>query len=145
MICNQDWITQMTGVLTHAGYQVDQHDQSLQIQSDTSGFALQLAFVHPDSLQHSIAELSILLAAKIPDQDWLQAALLIADFNRVSPYGRFSLSGSSQPFFDHRLQLPRHGEFVLGLLEAIQLSFLSALRFLQSLPQQWLPLSSAPA
>ena len=137
MICDQDWITQIAGALTNAGYQVDQHDQSLLIQRDLNEFSLQLAFVHPPSMQHSIAELSILLAAEVPDQDWLEAARLIADFNQASPYGSFSLSGSSQPFFDHRLQLPRHGQFVLGLLEAIQLSFLSALRFFQSLPQQW--------
>ncbi len=143
MICDQEWITQIASVLNNAGYQVVQQEQSLLIQNNLSDFALELAFVHPESTQHSIAELSILLAAKIPDQDWLQAARLIADFNQVAPYGSFSLSGSSQPFFDHRLQLPRHGQFVLGLLEAIQLSFLSALRFLQSLPHQWLSLPAS--
>ncbi|HEY9842276.1 MAG: hypothetical protein ACAI44_37970 [Candidatus Sericytochromatia bacterium] len=128
--------------LESAALKVTEQQQALVIHfDDHTSLTLQLSLhYHPDDGQRYVQFL-IPIGVDIPDQHFLHAAQVIADFNQVSPLGIFSISAESRPYFDYSFQVPAHGECMLNLLEAIQLSHLFAgrlMEFLQRKLREWL-------
>lgn len=128
---------QVQPTLEQAHYQVDSSEAGWIVQQDTT-CPLQLKLKlhtedhNPDlQLVHVVVPLSI----EIPDQYWLSAAQVIAEINRESPLGEFSICEESRPYFDYRFWINTQGEFSLKLLEAIQMSFVLADRFFATLQE----------
>jgi hypothetical protein len=137
---------ELCSFLESADLKVQQHHQDLVIEyPDNTSMTLRLSLVHdPDNLGQRYVHFLMPIGVDIPDQHFFHAAQVIADFNRTSPLGVFSISEESRPYFDYQFKVPAHGECHLNLLEAIKLSYLFAgrlLEFLQSKLHEWvLPL-----
>ena len=144
---NNDFFAAILPTLESANYHVARQNGSLVIQFDGEE-ALQLEIeIHSshDDPQCQIVHFVLPIGVDIPDPYWISAAKLIADANRQSPLGEFSISETSQPYFDYRFIVNTRGEFSLNLLEAIQMSFVVATRFLdkfQTTLREWLQMKN---
>lgn len=133
-----DGLQHLQAFLASSGLKVEltaqDQAQSLLIHfEDETSLSLRLS-LHPDAESgRYYVQFLMPIGLEIPDQHFLHAAQLIADFNQVSPFGNFSISEESRPYFDFLFQVPAHGECHLSLLEAIQISYLFAGRLLESL------------
>lgn len=133
------WLQEIQTYLKSTHYEVQARDQELLIWTQNPGqsLLLRIRFLNlPDEPEKQIAHFIIPFGLEIPDQYWLKAAQVIADFNQSSPQGSFSISEKSHPFYDYCTQIPDHGELALNLLEAIHMSFLFAGRFLDTLQEK---------
>lgn len=128
MHTSQSWIERIQPLLESADYTVEHQNNALRVYlKETDTLRLDLSLHRDvDDPSRSFVHFDMPLALKIPEQHWLQAAEEIMDFNRATPVGHFSLSEAAQPYLDYRFPLPAHGEFMLNIIEAIQLSFLCA-------------------
>lgn len=134
------WLQEIQSYLETVEYDVQARDQELLIclqHPDQPGqtLSMRLSFLSSED-NFYFARFEIPLGLEIPDQYWLKAAQVIADFNRTSPLGEFSISECSQPYYDYLVQVPAHGDFALNLLAAIQMSFLCAGRFMEAMQQK---------
>lgn len=127
--------------LESAGLKVTETAQALVIHfDDQTSLTLQLSLLYSPEDDQRYVQFLMPIGVDIPDQHFLHAAQAIAEFNRVSPLGVFSISEESRPFFDYQFQVPAHGECMLNLLEAIHISHLFANRlmeFLQRKLREW--------
>jgi len=135
MALTSTWIQQVQPLLESADYTVEHSDTELRIYlTDAETLVLRLrCYDDKENPGLSYIHFDMPLGLEIPDQHWLKAAQEIMAFNRNFPLGQFSLSEASEPYLDYHLQVPGHGEFLLNLLEAVQLSFLFARQLMDSL------------
>lgn len=138
------WLDRLLPLLESANFTV-QHpsDDELLIffEGHAAPLALRLNCLTPEvGPQLCDARVQIPLSLEIPEAQLLYAVQVMADFNRHAPLGQCNMSPEAQPYFDHQVQMPAHGEFYFNLLEMIQLSFLFAGRlmdFLQGKIREW--------
>lgn len=138
MQANQSWIDKIQALLESADYRVEQDNDTLQVYlKDTETLVLRLS-LHSDAdePERCFVHFDMPLEMHIPEQHWLKAAEEIMAFNRATPVGHFSLSEAAQPYLDYRLPVPAHGEFMLNLIEVVQLSFLFARHLAERLQQK---------
>lgn len=124
-----------------ADFRVTVQQQTLLLHfDDNQSLGLELSLhQHPEAGQRYVQFL-MPISLEIPDQHFLHAAQVIADFNRTSPLGLFSISADARPYFDYQFMVPSHGACMLSLLEAVQMSYLFAghlMEFLQRKLSEW--------
>lgn len=120
-----DGLLELRSFLESADLKVTEQQQSLSIHFDTSlASELQLSLHQYPEAENRYVQFLIPIGLEIPDQHFLNAAQTIADFNRTTPLGLFTISEDARPYFDYQFQIPSHGACMLSLLEAIQLSYL---------------------
>ena len=136
----QHFVHQISPVLESANFQVRNHEGQFLIQGPGHpDLTLRLDFQTSDQADAPLAKFSIPLDFEIPDQQWLNAAHIIDDFNRSAPLGVCALDGISSPAFDYHLPISLQGEFLLNLVEAVQMSFVAAWHLLSLLRQKLFP------
>lgn len=129
---------ELRSFLESADLKVQQLQQDLVIQfEDNTSLTLRLSLLHdPENAGQRYVQFLMPIGVEIPDQYYLRAAQVIAEFNNMSPLGIFSISEESRPYFDYHFQVPAHGNCHFSLLEAIQMSYLFAGRLLEFLQLQ---------
>ena len=130
-----DGLDEFRSFLESADLHVTEQQQALIIHFGDQT-SLELSLLNDPEYNQLYVQFLIPIGVEIPDQHFLRAAQAIADFNRMSPLGIFSISEESRPYFDYQYQVPAHGECMLNLLEAIQLSHLFAGRLLEYLQRK---------
>ncbi len=140
-------LQELRSFLESADLKVQQQQQDLMIEFQ-DGTTMRLSLLEdPENNNQRYVQFLMPIGVEIPDQHYLHAAQVIAEFNHMSPLGIFSISEASQPYFDYHFQVPAHGHCHLSLLEAIQLSYLFAgrlLEFLQTKLSEWVRPSLRP-